>query len=90
MPNYTFNIPVEWLEQMKQHPEIKWSEILRQKIKAYLEELDEKDEIKSTELLARLKIDLSDISEEDAVAFARAARVEGEKRIFTNSGDETQ
>jgi hypothetical protein len=90
MPNYTFNIPIELLEQMKQHPEIKWSEILRQKIKTYLEKLDEKDEIKSTELLARLKIDLSEISEEDAIEFARAARIAGEKRVFTDSGDETQ
>jgi len=90
MPNYTFNIPVELLEQMKQHPEIKWSEILRQKIKAYLEKLDEKDEIKSSELLARLKINLSEISKEDSIEFARRARNAGEERVFNNSGDETQ
>ncbi len=74
MANYTIHIPEELYNRMKKHPEIKWSEILRQGIKEYLDILEFKYEMKSSELLSKLKVDLSKIPDELAIDFAIKSR----------------
>ena len=39
MTNLTISIPEEIRENMKKYPEIKWSEVVRQAIREYLEKL---------------------------------------------------
>ncbi|MHA1143396.1 MAG: hypothetical protein ACTSRW_01535 [Candidatus Helarchaeota archaeon] len=40
MTNMTFSIPDDLYKKMKQHPEIKWSQIARKAIIKYLENLE--------------------------------------------------
>jgi len=52
MPHITLSIPKELFEEMKKHPEVKWSEVARKAIRRYLMEL--KDEIDGEDLLKEL------------------------------------
>jgi len=88
MPNYTISIPKIIYERMKQYPEIKWSEIIRQSIEKYLNEMEFKTEMKSSELLLKLGVDLSEIPEEKAIEFAIKSRKAGEKRVIQIQEDE--
>ena len=86
MPNYTFTIPDDLYQEMKKHPEIKWSEIFRRALKIYLDKLNNVDEIKATELLSRLGIDLSKITDGDAIIHAKKSRDAAKERIFYDDG----
>ena len=54
MTNITFSIDKTLHSQMRAHPEIKWTEILRQSIRDFLAKIDEPKEISMQELRARL------------------------------------
>ena len=88
MTNYTFSVPKKMYERMKQHPEIKWSEILRQALEKYLDELEFNGEMKSSDLLSKLGLDLSKIPDEKAIEFAIKSRKASEERVISVQGDE--
>ena len=53
MPNITLSVPPEIYKKMKEHPEIKWSEVARRAIAEYLAKI-EAEELSSEELLSLL------------------------------------
>lgn len=50
MPTITLFIPEDIYNKMKEHEEVKWSVIVREAIKEYLEVLEGKDKISMSEL----------------------------------------
>ena len=40
MPNITLSIPPDLYKKMKEHPEIKWSEVARRAIAEYLAKIE--------------------------------------------------
>ncbi|MHA1729372.1 MAG: hypothetical protein ACTSWY_11650 [Promethearchaeota archaeon] len=54
MTNITFSVDDEMHKKMRQHPEIKWTEILRQVIRDYLKKLDTPNSISARELADQL------------------------------------
>ncbi|MHA1438670.1 MAG: hypothetical protein ACTSPD_13940 [Promethearchaeota archaeon] len=58
MTNITFSIDDDIHKKMKEHPEIKWTEILRQSILTYLKKITEIDTIPIKEFRKRLDSDL--------------------------------
>ena len=54
MTNITFSVDDELHKKMKEHPEIKWTEILRQAIANYLKKVEEIDVLPITEFRNRL------------------------------------
>lgn len=52
----TLNIPKDLYERMKDHPEIKWTEVARQSFEEYLANLE--DEVNSNELANQLRRDI--------------------------------
>ena len=53
MPNITLSVPPEIYRKMKEHPEIKWSEVARKAIVEYLAKI-EAEELESEEILSLL------------------------------------
>ncbi len=70
MTNITFSVDKELHKKMKEHPEIKWSEILRQAIVEYLKKIDHKEQITVGDLRKQLdketldQIDSLDVEKE--------------------------
>lgn len=70
MTNITFSIENDIHKRMKAHPEIKWTEILRQAILEYLTKIEEPNQISVKELRTQLdsemlhEIDSLDINKE--------------------------
>jgi hypothetical protein len=58
MTNITFSVDDDLHKKMKEHPEIKWTEILRQSIINYLKKVEEIDEISIEDFKSRLEPDL--------------------------------
>ena len=58
MANLTLSIPDDLYEEMKKHPEIRWSEVARQAVGRKLEDLPRLDE-----LLARSRLTEGDVAE---------------------------
>ncbi len=65
---------------MREHPEIKWSEILRQSISDYLAKLKRGSAITTQELRKRLKIDMINIDVEKEITLTREGRRLSEER----------
>jgi hypothetical protein len=61
MGNITFHVDAGLHDRMKQHPEIKWSEIFRRSITDYLSKLETSTTITSRELWANLPGETKDI-----------------------------
>ncbi len=76
MPHITLSIPQDVYDLMKKHPEVKWTQIVRERIHSYVEEL----EGETTMERIRQKIDpkvlaaIPDVSKEDAKAWVRKMR----------------
>ena len=66
MPNITLSVPPELYRKMKEHPEIKWSEVARRAIAEYLAKI-EVEELESEELLSLLGEDFRKELEETPV-----------------------
>ena len=64
MTNMTFSLPEELHQEMRSHPEIKWSEVARRAIQRELERLHAYDRLLSG----------SALTERDAVALGREVR----------------
>ncbi len=58
MTNLTLSIPDDLYEEMKKHPEIRWSEVARQAVRRKLEDLRRLDE-----LLAPSRLTEDDVAE---------------------------
>ncbi|MHA1190861.1 MAG: hypothetical protein ACTSP9_01025 [Promethearchaeota archaeon] len=54
MTNITFSVDDDLHKKMKEHPEIKWTEILRQSIINYLKKVEEIDELSIEDFRSRL------------------------------------
>jgi hypothetical protein len=72
MVNITISVPGDLYERMARHPEIKWTEVIRQKLDEYLDSLDEVDEISSASLRQKYKMEIEEITERD-ILFAKKA-----------------
>ncbi len=65
MTNITFSLPKDLFDRMKSHPEIKWTEVVRQSIHNFLDNLEEIEEISSEDLRKRLALEIPPATEEE-------------------------
>ena len=73
MPNITLSIPEHLYKKMKKYPEIKWSVVIRRYIEEFINKLENIDQEKTDDLLEELdsvRVELENISDEEAIAFA--------------------
>ena len=84
MTNITFSVDDDLHKKMKEHPEIKWTEILRQSISTYLKKVEEIDVLSIKDFKKRLdpetqkKID--ELNDKDEITFyERAEKLEEER-----------
>ncbi|MDV3103538.1 hypothetical protein [Thermococcus waiotapuensis] len=86
MPNITLSVPPELYKKMKEHPEIRWSEVARRAIAEYLAKV-EAEELSSEELLSLLGEDFrKELEKTPLEEYEKAlekARDEEWKRIST-------
>lgn len=71
MPNMTLSLPDDLYERMREHPELKWSEVARQAFEQKIEEL---------ELLQTL-LEQSELTEADAEEIGHRLKAEIRKRF---------
>ncbi len=64
MTNITFSVDDDIHKKMKEHPEIKWTEILRQSIIEYLKKVEEIDVLSIKDFRKRLDPEILKIVEE--------------------------
>ena len=64
MTNLTLSIPDDLYEEMKKHPEIRWSEVARQAVRRKLEDLRRLDEL----------LDPSRLTEDDVAELGRRVK----------------
>ncbi len=85
MTNITFSVDADLHKKMKDHPEIKWTEILRQSIINYLKKVEEIDVIPINEFRKRLDPDLlqkiEELDYEDEELFYKKAKKMEEERM---------
>ncbi len=85
MTNITFSVDDDLHKKMKEHPEIKWTEILRQSILNYLTKVEEIDVISIKDFRKRLDPGLlqkiEELDEQDEVIFYEKAKQMEEERL---------
>ena len=85
MTNITFSVDDDLHKKMKQHPEIKWTEILRQSIMNYLKKVEEMDVISIKNFRKRLNPDLikkiKKLDEEEEISFYKEAKKMEQERL---------
>ena len=78
MTNITFSVDDDLHKKMKTHPEIKWTEILRNAIVNYLKKIEEPDVITVEELRKNLDIEtlqmIDGLNESEEIAFYEKAK----------------
>lgn len=85
MTNITFSVDDDIHKKMKEYPEIKWTEVLRQSIVNYLKKVEEIDVLTITDFKKRLdpeilkKID--ELNEKDETLFYEKAKKMEEERL---------
>jgi hypothetical protein len=85
MTNITFSVDDAIHKKMKEYPEIKWTEVLRQSIVDYLKKVEEIDVLTITDFKKRLdpeilkKID--ELNEKDEALFYEKAKKMEEERL---------
>ena len=85
MTNITFSVDDDLHKKMKEHPEIKWTEIFRQSIVNYLKKVEEIDVLSILEFKKRIgpeilkKID--ELNEQDEIMFYENAKKLEEERL---------
>jgi len=85
MTNITFSVDDDIHKKMKEYPEIKWTEVLRQSIVNYLKKVEEIDVLTITDFKKRLdpkilkKID--ELDEKDEILFYKKAKKMEEERL---------
>ena len=85
MTNITFSVDDDLHKQMKEHPEIKWTEILRQSILNYLKKVEEIDELSIEDFRKRLDPKLlskiEELNEQDEILFSKKVKEKEHKRL---------
>lgn len=84
MTNITFSVDDDLHKKMKEHPEIKWTEILRQSIINFLKKVEELDVISIKEFRERLDPELVkrivDLDErQEFIFYNKAKKMEQER-----------
>ena len=84
MPNITISIPKELYDRIKRHPEIRWSVVVREFLKEFLNRIEGVDSIPAEELLKKidLKDELEAIPDDVSVEFGEEAVKKREKRVI--------
>ncbi|MHA1521382.1 MAG: hypothetical protein ACTSVZ_10515 [Promethearchaeota archaeon] len=67
MANVTYRLPEELHEKIKEHPEIRWGEIVRQALNKKIEEISEHPRLSLKDLEKKLKIEYEPSNEEREV-----------------------
>jgi len=97
MTNITFSVDNDLHKKMKEHPEIKWTEILRQSIINYLKKVEEMDVISIKDFRKRLDPELlkkiKELDEQEEILFYKKAKKMEQERLnnlqeFERSTDE--
>ena len=85
MTNITFSVDDDIHKKMKEHPEIKWTEILRQSIINYLKNLEEIDVISIKDFRERLDPELlqkiEELDEQEEILFYKEAKKMEQERL---------
>ncbi len=92
MTNITFSIDDDIHKKMKEHPEIKWTEILRQSIIKYLKNVEEIDVISIKDFKERLNPELlqklEELDEQEEILFYKEAKKKEQERLNRLQGIE--
>lgn len=85
MTNITFSVDDDIHKKMKEHPEIKWTEILRQSIINYLKNVEEIDVISIKDFRERLDPELlqkvEELEEQEEILFYEEAKKMEQERL---------
>ncbi len=85
MTNITFSVDDDIHKKMKEHPEIKWTEILRQSIVNYLKNVEEIDVISIKDFRERLDPELLQkieaLEEQEEILFYKEAKKMEQERL---------
>ena len=85
MTNITFSVDDAIHKKMKEHPEIKWTEILRQSIIKYLKNVEEIDVITIKDFKERLNPELlqkiEELDEQEEILFYKEAKKMEQERL---------
>jgi len=85
MTNITFTVDDDIHKKMKEHPEIKWTEILRQSIINYLKNIEEIDVISIKDFRERLDPELlqkiEELNEQEEILFYKEAKKMEQERL---------
>ncbi len=85
MTNITFSVDDELHKKMKEHPEIKWTEILRRFIANYLKKVKEIDILSFNDFRKRLDPEIQkkigELNEQDETSFYEEAKKIEEERL---------
>jgi len=85
MTNITFSVDDDIHKKMKEHPEIKWTEILRQSIINYLKNVEEIDVISIKDFRERLDPELlqkiEELEEQEEILFYKEAKKMEQERL---------
>ncbi len=85
MTNITFSVDDNLHKKMKEHPEIKWTEILRQSIANYLKKVEEIDVLSLNDFRKRLDPEIQkkieELNEQDEILFYEEAKKIEEERL---------
>ncbi|KKN13122.1 hypothetical protein LCGC14_1009560 [marine sediment metagenome] len=85
MTNITFSVDDDLHKKMKEHPEIKWTEILRQSIANYLKKVEEIDVLSINDFRKRLDPEIQkkieELNEQDEIMFYEEAKKIEEERL---------
>ena len=90
MTNITFSVDDDLYKKMKDHPEIKWSEIFRESIRRYLHKLENPNRISGKELFQKVHIRAQEYSlEEELKLRNRQEKIELERLKNLNNFENT-
>ena len=85
MTNITFSVDDDIHKKMKEHPEIKWTEILRQSIIKYLKKVEEIDVISIKDFRERFNPELlqkiEELDEQEEILFYKEAKKMEQERL---------
>ena len=85
MTNITFSVDEDLHKKMKEHPEIKWTEILRQAIVNYLKKLEEIDILPIKDFKKRLDPEtlkkIGELRDQDEIKFYEKVKELEEERL---------
>lgn len=71
MPNMTLSLPDDLYDRMREHPELKWSEVARQAFEQKIDELELMEEL----------LERSELTEADAEELGHRLKAEIRKRF---------